>query len=123
MILNDNYFNEISLKMEIFYRKSFVSVHDLENILDTYYKITNKNYVDNPTDTVMISLLRQYPNEFEITTIQKYLVPYVKIISHITHQEIEIDYNAYKIDLIKKMLSSANDAEDILISIEYLLFS
>lgn len=109
--------------MEIFVRNTFLSVYDLHDLLDTYYTITNKNYDDNPMDITMISLIRKYPNEFKIIKIQKYLVPYIKIISYITHQELEIDYNAYKIDVIKKILSSENDATDILTSIEYVLFT
>ena len=109
--------------MEIFVRNTFVSIYDIQELQDEYYKIKKKKYDDNPMDEVMISLLRKYNNEFKIVKIEKYLIPYIKIISYITHQKIEIDYNAYKIDLIKKILSSENELSDIIISIEYVLFT
>jgi hypothetical protein len=71
----------------------------------------------------MLNLLNKYGyinNNYKVLSIKSIYIPYFTIKSYIMYEECNIDFNKYKIDQIKKLLSS--DHEDILSLIEEIIF-
>ena len=111
----------------IILRQSFININDIKEVIDEYYTIKKKNYNNELSDELMIYLLAKYNRlgrgkEFIIKYIKNIYIPYVTIISYLTHQELIINFDRYKNDSIKKILSSEYEPNEIILKIENILF-
>lgn len=99
----------------------FECIYDDNELLSSYYEITGKNY-ENVDDT-MIKLIRKYKQfEYKILHVKTKLLPYIKVERNLGFETIVFNSDNYKINLIKKVLSSASDLEDSIMLIESIIF-
>lgn len=98
--------------------------HEFNEIINEYKFVTGKNYVS--IDSIMINILKKYDNMigfyFKIVYINNNFLSYYNIIDYGSHEEIVINYDKYKLDLIKKCLSTENENENLISLIESIVF-
>lgn len=110
--------------VKFFLRKFLFSLYEDEILLNEYKYIKGKDYNGSQCDKLMMQLLEKYNyigNEYEIHSIESIYIPYLKIKSNFIGDEYVIDISKYKLDQIKKILSS--DHDDIISKIEKIAFS
>lgn len=105
-------------------RSSCDLLSEYQEIMNKYKELTGKEYIFN-NDEVMLSILRstKYINGlFKIVHVRNCFLPYHNIICDIMYEDIEINYDRYKLDLIKKLLSSEMPNESIISITESIVF-
>lgn len=100
---------------------------DFPEILKEYEEINGKMYDYNESDESMIEILRKNnllgnSSYFSIVYLKICFVKYYRINRLVCCDSIEINYDRYKIDLIKKLISSEMLSEDIVSLTEGILF-
>lgn len=99
----------------------FECIYDNEELMQRYFDATGKEYEE--LDDTMIEIIRDFKqHEQKLYHVKNSMVPYIIIEHRITHDKISFDFNKYKIDMIKKILSSETNLEDSIIIIESLVF-
>lgn len=97
---------------------------EFNEIIHEYLLKTGQEYVN--IDLTMIDILKKYDNiigfYFRIVYIHNDFLAYYKIIDHGSFEELMINYDKYKIDLIKKYLSIEVDHENLISLIESIVF-
>jgi len=120
--LNNEYKND--LYSPILLRNSFQIPDEFILACDEYFTITGKIYEN--LDQTMIFILKSYKNligfYFRIVYIKNNFILFSKIINYGSYEDIIIDYNKYKIDLIKRILSSEQENNILIESIESIIF-
>lgn len=115
---------EISFKMSDYVhyliRTEFNSIYEYSEILEEYQKITGFNFQN--LDNTMIELIRKHkPQSIKLYHVNSKLLPYVEIERNLGYDQIKFNQQKYKIELIKKLLTSEN--ENLLSLIEAVIFS
>lgn len=115
-----------NLYTEFFLRNTFTCIYEFEDLINEYRQESGKDYEGGNNDQLMISLIKKNNKlkqfYFTFVFVKNTLLPYVKIRSDICNEILTIDYNLYKIDLIKKILSTINDFSTIISLIEIVVF-
>lgn len=100
---------------------NFNSLSEDNELLEMYQQITNKEYIEE--DEIMLNLIRQYrKNNYSIYHVHNSMSFYVKIDYMFGCFKILFDVNKYKLDSIKKLLSSISDENNIISLIESIIF-
>lgn len=101
---------------------NFNSLSEDNELLEMYQQITNKEYIYE--DEVMLDLIRKYrKNNYNIYHVHNSISFYVKIEYIFGCTKIIFDKDKYKLDSIKKILSSVSDDNNIISLIESIIFS
>lgn len=104
-------------------RRTCLYITDFDDLLDEYKTETNLDYVYNITDINMVrSIIKLNKSEFRIVKVRRYFTPYVEIISHVMYDDIKINYDKFKIDKIKSILSSDRNSDEVVLDIEQICF-
>ena len=105
-------------------RNSFCSISDFDDVIDEYKSITGKDYNFDIKDEIMMEILEKQNllTEFRIVHVKKLYEKFITIISYPNYEEIKINYDSYKIDEIKKILSSEEDLEILISRINDIVF-
>lgn len=109
-------------EITVFLRNGISSYDD--EILDEYHKITGNEYNGSCYDPIMLKLLivnNYIGSVYYIVKVIKKFLPYCVINSTLVFETIHFDINKYKVDMIKRMLSSEH--EDKVTEIETIVFS
>lgn len=97
----------------------FESIYDNKEIMDEYLSKTGKEY--ETLDATMMDIVRKHKN-YCLYHVKKSLSVYVIVTYNIGYDSIEFDSSKYKIDIIKKILSSESNPDDSIALIESLVF-
>lgn len=108
-------------------RCMFSEIDEFPDIENQYKEKTNNHYNGDISDKIMIDILKLNgligeQNIFKLVYIRDCFLPYMRIIRHMGYDQLEINYDKYKIDILKKILSSENDIETIYRITECILF-
>lgn len=99
----------------------FDYIYDNEELMDLYYQYTGKEY--NNLDDTMINILREKKiPSYKLYHVKQSFTPYIVLGRHLGYETICFDLSRYKLDMIKKILSSETSQEDSLMLIENLVF-
>ena len=99
----------------------FNSIYDTD-LMEKYQDITNNEYEE--IDDIMMSLIRECKNkEFKLYHVKEKYIPYITVEKHFAYEMINFDKYRYKLDLIKKILSSETDQNNTVMIIESIIFS
>jgi len=112
-------------EISIIVRNSFSELKDYDFILDEYKNITQKDYNFDTKDEIMIQLLEKYeliPNQFQIIKINENLIKHTRIVSYANYEEVTINYESYKIERLKRLLSSEEEDQDLILKINEIVF-
>lgn len=116
-----------SIFTPVLIRGGFEYIGNMNFILEEYKKVTGKEYEFPLYDYDMVEILRKNKMlgnniQYNVFYVRNALIPYMIIEQHIAYDSIEINYDRYKLDLIKKVTSSEVDASDAVELIENILF-
>lgn len=96
-------------------------IYDNINIMNEYKNITGNNYTC--LDEVMMNIIRNGNyNQYKIYHVKKSLVKYITLKSKPGYEYLTFDDKQYKLDTIKKILSSESNCEDAVNLIEKAVF-
>lgn len=109
----------------LYLRMTFSDIFSCDFILSEYErKSSNRNLFDR-RDLILINLLIKYGyvgSLFRVVKIKKKYFSFIKISDHFSHEEIEINYELFKLNEIMKICSSEEEDCNILkIKIEQIL--
>lgn len=102
-------------------------ISDMDEIMEEYEETTGIEYEFLSYDHNMVEILRKHKKLggcscYHIIYIRTSLVPYIKRRQDMAYEEIIINYDRYKLDLIKKIVGSEAESGDIIQLIENLIF-
>lgn len=102
-------------------KTGFESIYENDDLMLKYREITNKEYED--VDDIIIKLLRKFKNyEFKIYHVKNTMLNYISIERCLAFDVIKFNSDKYKLDMIKKILSSEGDNNDLVMLIESITF-
>lgn len=116
--------NDMNSKYEFYIlRRTCSLITDFDDLLTEYKNETSIDFKYNINDVNMaMTIIKLKNREFRIVKIRRYFTPYVEIISHVMYEEIIINYDKFRIDKIKSILSSDKNSEEALIDIDQICF-
>ena len=117
---------KISIKMSTRYThfiltSGFEYIHDNEELMQRYYEMTGKEY--EYEDEEMMTILRENKNhQYKIYHVKTNMLPYISLNRTFGCDELKFLSEKYKIDTIKKILSSESDNTGAIMLIESVIF-
>uniref|UniRef100_A0A6C0BEH8 Uncharacterized protein n=1 Tax=viral metagenome TaxID=1070528 RepID=A0A6C0BEH8_9ZZZZ len=112
--------------ISIILRRSFMSIDDFDFLLTEYKELSGEEYNYDLNDQLMISLVVKHKlniTHFSIINVKSCFLNYVIITKHFSYDDIKINYDRFRLDMIKKVLGSECEKEEILRKIEKISFS
>lgn len=95
------------------------------DLYETYAIRKEKEFDGDRFDETMIQIIRESNNvgiTHNIMKVKKQFKNFVKFTKHIMYEEVTVDLNEFKINLITKLISSERECNDSIHLIENILF-
>ena len=111
--------------MYVILRRSFAYISDFKELMVEYKNRTGKEYDYDYKDQEMATIIIEsgkYKNDIEIVKVRTCFNNYITIISHMAYDDIKINYDGFKIDMIKMILGSEREMSEVISRIEHIVF-